>query len=281
MALNPYVMKKMAALVMPSLITTIMFAVGIIFYDLIIAIGLMFLGLLIGYFTAGLILKNPFTDMIEGRGLMVANMDSTGIVTPFLVQVQTPYIRGKLGNKPVEDVFDRDAMFQMAAPVKVAQQAEFAEITKNLREDSATGQWIYETETILRIELNKKAYNEGRFALQHWPLIIYNAQMGTVIPKDWFAGKEVEAFAKHGIFYLNRKVEELNSHIRDFGRYIVDTLKPKTSLFSSKLAIIVMIVVFILLAVLFARPVIDLVSGIGAGAANAVQAGGGNTITPQ
>ena len=62
---------------------------------------------------------------------------------------------------------------------------------------------------------------------------------------------EKDTFAEHGVLYLNRKMEELTSVVRDFGRHVVETLKPKQSLFKNKWVIVIIIIFAVILLIIF------------------------------
>lgn len=236
--INPFIIRKYAGIILPALITTICFFIGLNFYGLLISMGFMVVGLLISLFISSLLLKNPFTDMLEGKGILVFNIDSTGIIVPFIVGVNPPYIQGKINNKPINDVFDRDAVLNLAAPVKNISKTE------------------YEDNKII-IKLDEEEYNKGRFALFHYPVLLWNNQIKTILTKEFLSDAEKNSFAEHGILYLNRKMEELTSSVRDFGRYIVDLTKPKGSLFANKWVWIILIIGLVILAALFAPSIIS------------------------
>ena len=210
--------------------STICFMVGNITYGLMGSIGLFLVGLLVSVMIANVMLRNPFSLMLEGKGIMAINMDSTGILRPFIVNVVSPYIKARFAGKPLNDVFDREAVMQLAVPVENATPAE---TTK---------------EGGLIIKLSEKEYNAGRFAMFHYPCLIWNAQTNSIITKDWFSEKEKGAFAEHGILYLNRRMEELTTVVRDFGRAVVELLKPERSLLKNKWVLLILIIGLVVLA---------------------------------
>jgi len=231
--LNPFVWKKYGALVFASLFTTIFFFVGTTFYGILIGIGTMLAGLIVGIVVGAIMLRNPFQLIMESKGLLAINFDSTGIIRPFVVSLQSPFIRGKLQGKEIEDIFNRETVAQIAKPVKNS--------TKAVIKDGK-----------IKIELDEQQYNEGRFALYHWPVILWNDQVNSILTKDFFAEKEKGAFAEHMILYLNRKVQELTSVVRDFSRYVVEMTKPaKSNIFANKWFWIIVVIIMIILGIMF------------------------------
>lgn len=268
--LNPFKLKKYIAILLVGMITTVLFAVGTLYYGTFGGVGFFFIGMVLAVVAANVLLANPFTKMLEGKGILVLNVDSTGVIQPFIVGVAPPYIQGKLGRKVVKDVFDRSTVSHLAVP----------------HMNSRTAQLIMEGENKggVSITLDGDTYNKGRFALFHYPVIIYNEQIGTVVTKDFLANLEKDTFAEHTVLYLNRKMEELTSVVRDFGRHIVDTLKPAGNLLQSKWVWVIIAVFVIIMLALFGKPILNAIQGFsgGAGAAISSAAGatGGGAVTP-
>lgn len=260
--INPFIIKKYAALIISGIATTILFFIGTLYYSLWGGIGFFLVGLILAVIVGSLLLKNPFTIMLEGKGLLAINIDSTGILRPFIVGLQSPYIVGKLGKKRVKDVFDRNTVLSIAMPIKNSKKA------------------ILKEEGGIRIDLDEKDYNKGRFGLFHYPVLIYNEQIQSIITKDFLSKKERDTFAEHGVLYLNRKMEELSSNIRDFGRYVVDSLKPGQSFLKSKWAIVVIIIVLAILGFMFAPSIIKAFQGVSANVGGVLDTGGA-TIVPR
>lgn len=294
---NAFVVKKYAALVLVSMLAVVSFAVGSVYYGIFVGIGCMMVSLLVGMVIGNLLLKNPFTMMLEGKGILVIDFCSTGILRPFIVGVNSSYIQGKVMGEKVEDVFDRDAIMQLAIPRKAKVLSRFSFLKKLIApktslgatptplssEQAPGGELIDDDRKVLKFELDEDEYNDARFALYHWPVIFYNSQLKAVVTKSWLASEEKNAFAKHGILYLNRKVEELTSSVRDFGRYVVETLKPKSDFFKSKWFIIIVIVVVAILAALFLPAIVSTVQGFTepAGKALSSAADTGRAVMPR
>jgi hypothetical protein len=131
------------------------------------------------------------------------------------------------------------------------------------------------------IELSEKEYNSGRFALFHYPCIIWNSQVGSILTKDFLSEAEKTTFAEHTIIYLNRKMEELTSIVRDFGRYVVELTKPQGAGLGNKWVWIIVGVGVVILGIIFLPSIIATIKGAAAPAAAAVStASNAATITP-
>lgn len=247
---NVYKLRKYAGLLICCFLPTILYTYGIRAYGFNIGMIMFAGGSVLSVILCNVMISNPFSAMMEGAGLLVINIDSTGIIRPFITKLFPPYIKGSMGNEPVNDIYDREAVIQLAAPVK-----------------AGTAQ--YDGESI-KITIDDEEFNRSRFGLYQFPTLIYNAQLKSLVTKDILSEQEKDSFAEHGILYLNRKMEELTNVLRDFGRYVVELTKPKTSLFQNKFFIIVLIVGVLLLLFLFARPIIDTFIGGGQSAASAI-----------
>lgn len=269
MTLNLYKLRKYAAFVLAGTIPALLLALLSVSYGLIWGgiIGFL-IGLILIIPIGSLMIKHPFTAMIEGKGILALNLDSTGVIQPFIMNVNQPKMTGKIGGKLVSDTFDREAVAHLAAPKKAGRAVET---------DEQGG---------IRIRLDEAELNRGRFALFHYPVVIYNRQLGTVLTKDWFSEKEKTAFAEHGILHMNHQVQELTGHVRDFGRYVVESLKPKSSLLSNWWVWVIVVVFIIILLALFAPGIMDAIGGFGSGAGSALQTAGsqgpaGGPVSPR
>lgn len=266
MAINTFVVKKWAALILAGVIPTMCFFIGLNFYSFLMAIILFLVGLVVGVIVSSVLLKNPFSAMVEGKGLLTLNIDSTGVIRPFIVGLNQPYVKGRLLNDSVNDVYDREAVLSLAPPTKAGK----AITSQNRKVKTKKGG--------LDLSLSEEDFNKSRFGLYHYPVLIYNAQLKSMLTKDFLSGQEKQAFAEHGVLYLNRKMEELTSIIRDFGRYVVELTKPKASIFQNKWFLIVLVVGLIAMLVLFGKPLINSIMSIGG---NAVGGLGSAAVIPK
>lgn len=260
---NVFKLRKFAALLLCCFLPTILYTAGIRMYGFLIGMAMFAGGALIALLIANIMIRNPFSLMLEGSGLLVFNFDSTGILRPFITTLYPPYIKGRLGDDEVNDVYDRETVIQLAAPVK-------------------GGTAKYDGERI-RIEIDENEFNKSRFGMFQYPTLIYNAQIKSLLTKDMFSEQEKDSFAEHGVLYLNRKLEELTTILRDFGRYVVELTKPKASFLQSKIFIVILIVGLIILLILFAKPLIDIFVGGGQTASEAIGkvVGGNGPVVPR
>lgn len=256
---NPFVIKKWTALILLPMISLVSFYATLQFKGMLWAIGALLISLLITAILGSFILKNPFSDMLEGKGILVQNMDSTGVVHTFIVAVRSPFIEGKLNDTAVKDVFDRESVYQIATPVKC-------------------GTCQFEGEELV-IRMTKKEFQKARFQFYTYPMLIWNDQIKSMMTKDMLSQMEKQAFTEHTILYLNRKIEELSAQIRDFARYVIDQLKPSSNLLSKWWIWLLIGGVVILLGALFLPKIMASMQGKVGGAVSS--ASGNQIVTPQ
>lgn len=267
--INPYNIKKYAALILPPFLTTTAFAIGNMFYNFWAGLGAMLFSLLFCILISNMLLKNPFSNMLEGKGMLGINLDSTGILSFFNLRVLPPYLQGKFFGKEINDVFDRNCVFSIDPPNK---------------ED---GSVRYNNDGSVEMVMKKNIANKARFQALQYPCMIWNNHIKSFITKEFISEKEKDTTAEHGLLYLNRKVEELTSVMRDFARYVVETTKPKINFFQGKggiLLIVGVIIVFIIIAILFGPAIWSTLQNTAGGGAigKAVNAGTNSlsTISP-
>lgn len=223
MALNVYKVKKYGALGICAFIPTVMFLFGIQGFTFFEALGLFFLGLIVSVVIANKMLTNPLTDMLEGKGLLVLGLDSTGVIAPFIARVNEPYIEAEFKKKGIFDIFDRKLIHYLRPPRHVNAVKEF-DVTKKIKDKE--GKEVDQKGNFLTIHLPEKQEAKSMFAFLHWPVLIYNKNLESFITKEMLEEKEALVFKEHLVLYLLKKVENLTNYVRDFARHVIEQSKP-------------------------------------------------------
>jgi hypothetical protein len=281
--INPFKVKKMGALFLAALLTTICFYIGLTFYSFWIALVLMGCGLTVSVLLGGILLKNPFTDMLEGKGVLSFNIDSTGIIQPFLIRIAQPYLHGKLNGKNIKDVFDRKAVFTLTAPKKVEKKGWWNTKGKvpEGAECNAVGVEDKEKKGGIVYYLSEKVLNASRFGFYQWPCMIWNDHLKCFITKEYISNLESTSFAEHQILYMNRQMEDLTAHTRDFGRYVVEAIKPISGIFRSPWFWIILVVFIAIMIILFLPAIIGEAKDMMASAAGNIAPSPSGAVTPR
>jgi len=264
MAFTAYSIKKTAVLIFSPVISAVMFFVGLEFYGFLWSFAFLAAGVGLGYVLGFFLLKNPFSDMLEGKGILCFNMDSKGIIRPFIVAVNPPYVKAKYKNRNIEDVFDKDAVQYFQAPEKMG---VFTQLSSTVKKPDGTKQ--KKMYNVLWFDEDK--FNDARNALRQYPVLIYNEQIGSLMTKSFFKEKEDTTNAKHTILYANKKMQELNTNILNFARHVVDSAtKPRGNILSNPIFWIIVVIAIVIIVAMFIPGTIDVVSG----------SMGGGLITP-
>jgi hypothetical protein len=254
--INMFLFKKWAALILNGFLPMVSFGICLFFFGFWWGLAIGTVILLGTCFLSAAFLANPFTKMVEGKGILVLPVSSTGVIRPFIVKAQAPYIVAK----NFKDIFNRSAIHNLAAPQEAATPYET---------DKQGG---------LIIKLTDEELNRGRFALYHYPVLLWNEQIKSVLTKDFLSGLEKESFAEHGVLYLNRLMEDLTSSVRDFGRYIVELTKPKEGGFLKNWGWLIIIIALAILAAMFLPAIMNAVKGFSGTATSALPQGSINPM---
>lgn len=205
--INPFKIKEVLGLIVPQLITIlgfmIIFTTNGFFIAAMSSVLLMVIGLVVGK----LIIKNPFTEMLKGNGLLTIPIDSKGILNPFLCTFSKGHINGVFDGEEVKAPFDRKVVFNIEYPEKISM--------------------VKDKDANLYLKISQDEISERRFGMYHLPVLLYNAQLGSFITKDWLSEKETHTFARHHIIHANKIAERLTKEITNFGRYIADNAMQK------------------------------------------------------
>lgn len=245
---NLYKVKKMVSLLILGMLPTFAFFMFMMFnFGIIYSIVVWVLMVVIGMLIFSVLTRHPLMSLIQGEGMLGLTFDSTGVIEPFLVKVNPPFIKGFMaGKKQVSSLFDRNAVFYMKNPQKADMNF------KNEDEDFKT----------YTLKIPKGKESQLTYMFQQYPTFIFNKNLDVFLTKDSLAKIETEGMIKHLVLYLKVKTEELTSIMRDFARYVIEMTKPKQPFLAGKgklLMIIAIIVAIIILIVLFAPSIINII----------------------
>ena len=218
MAINIYKVKKTSGLLIMGFFPFFLFYLLMMFQaGVLYSILGMIVGLLIGLLFFNILTKHPILQMLEGEGLLVFTLDSTGVIDTFIVKNPNP---PKLTNQErgIETIFDRKTIFQLNIP----KPAELFTTNKQV----INSQGVKCTEQIFKIQEQK---SDIQFGFNSFPVLIYNKNLKLFMTKSSLANIEESGIIKHLVIYLKTKIEELTSVMRDFARYVVEQTRPKNS----------------------------------------------------
>lgn len=262
MKLSLYKVKKWGAYSLIGFLPVITFFITIMTFNFLYALMFALVAIFLGGFLANMLLRHPFTDLIEGSGLLTLTWDSTGRIDPFIVNVKSPFIEGTVkgptGEKQqLNSIFDRSIVNYLARP----QKRDLIDV--EVKDES--GETIETRKAILMPKQEDK--DDYLFSFGSFPTFIFNKQIGNFLPKSALSDFENNTFIQHMVLYLLKKTEELTIWVRDFGRHTVDMTKPKKPFLraDNKLLWIIVIGAVLLLIIMFAPAVFDAMSNVSSG----------------
>lgn len=241
--LNMYTMRKYVYHIIATTFGAVSFFAGMFYYSWLGAFGFFFCALLLNVIIGNTLLSHPLRRAVEGSGIMVWTLDSTGVIQPFIVKVAPPRVNGWLKSKWISTIWDRNSVFMFNEP----------------KEGTAT---IDDKKGEMTIKLNSEKYVKSRFATASYPCFFYNQHTSMLLTKEMLSDFEKSTTADHVILLMNKLLEEANSILRDFTRHTADLLKPKQSLLQSKWFWIVLIGGLVLIGALIAPTVIKYIGGM-------------------
>lgn len=228
--LNGFALKKYAGLMIAGVVPTLAFFVTLqIEGNVLIASVAFAVSLVISMLIGAKIQSNPWQSALEGKGLLVGSLDSSGIIKTYLAKVNLPFLNTVIDGNKKTTIFDRAQMLVLKKPGKAV---------------------IDESETELKFTLAKDKFAQSIFSFDGMPFLLYNKTLGDFFNKELLSTMEKNLFVEHTILYLTRRIEDLSSKVRDFARYIVEQTRPKQSLLSGKLFWVIMIIVIIIVIAL-------------------------------
>jgi len=264
--INPFKLKKWGAMIIASIIPSLFFVLILRLNGLLYAVAAMLVGGLLSVLIGSSLLRNPFTDMLEGKGLLSINLTSTGVMQAFIMRFDKNFTKGYLNGQEVEDYFDRDNLGTINAPVK-------GKHVVHKLEDGG-----------ICFKLDGKELNDTRFAFNQYPVLFFNSMSNTFFSKEQLSALEKKIISYNKLIFLSKKVEDLTISVKNFARHIVDTLRPKKTgggLPAWVLIVLVVIVIAIIVVMIIKSGGGGAIGGAINTASQAMPTGSGSPIIPR
>lgn len=226
--------------------------------DVIVSLIAGMFGMVVMIIVSTKIYGHPLMAVIEGDGILAVTMDSTGVLTPFLLRVATPYLTGNIGDEQLRTTFDRQTVNYLMNPKQ--------------------GTIGFGPDKKLIITLDEAEYKNNIMNLGGIPTLIYNKHMGAFMSKEMLSKAETETFVQHLVLHLNRRTDELSSNIRDFARYIIEQTRPQSPFWKKPWFIAVLIIIMVVGVAIFMGP--KILEQLGILHPAAAQAPAGTVVIP-
>ena len=235
------------------------FFLGLVFVkDINISAVLAVLMAFIMVWISNLVSSTPWVRIVESDALLCLNISSTGIIEPYLLQVEAPYAIGRIRGKLRKLFFDRGGIFYLLNPKKGV-----------LKEENTT----------ITVSFEKNNYNATRFDLQGVTTFLYNEQLNNFLTKDFFAEKEQQLFLKNQAFSIHTQLEEVSKQLNYYASYINEKLLKGKFLGLDPL-LLILAVGIILVAILFGPNIIDLINSTLGHASSSIQGASQQVTAP-
>ena len=261
MNLNMFKVKKWGCYFLLGYLPVLMYMLVMLqTYDLILSAFVAIIGIVLAGVLVNIILmRDAFIKMLEGAGLLVGTLDSTGFFQLFTVNVDPPNIRGQYGPKrKVDTVFDRDMVLNLLVPKK----GTLVKATMIDENGTPCG-----TVEVLKMP-DPKERQDNMFSMLSRPMFIYNKIIDSFLSKQVLSKQEKEVMIKHAALNLLKKTENLSNNIRDFARYVVEQTRPRMGFLQGRgkwLLIIAAVVIVIILMALIGPSLLSFGSSAGSG----------------
>jgi hypothetical protein len=252
----------MIAIDLGSVTTLVIFGLVLIFMkNMWIALTMALFWIFMWHWVGVILMKHPFTDILEGKGMLAIDFNSTGIIRTFTVNIDRNMLSGKLGNKVVNAQYLRENIKYFQQPVVV--------------DDKDCIGYNEKGDIVITLPIEK--YLQTKFRFESVPTFLYNSITQTPITKEWFSGKEKEVYTENNLSYLHRIIEELNVNTHNAVRYVMEMLRPKSDFLKKNLVWIIIIIAVLILGAMFAPKLLSLIQGKGS---EAVSSTTGTPVTP-
>jgi hypothetical protein len=249
--LNPYTIKKNIALLVVAIIPLLTYVVFSTFYNMILAIIGFVLSLIIIIPFAGLLLRHPFRGIVEGEGLLALDLNSTGMLQPFILKKNKEWVSNEqkgimrlynrrnvhyikpplvgeyydLSDIPLNNVTDKD-LFDMGLNPKEPQDLktlkDFVDEIKTHRYYKIPkGEKLDEFNIII---YPKQKATDLRFQLESYITFLYNDNLKDFLTKDDVQNIEAKGIVFNKLEYASRKAETIGLSMQNFGRYVMSNL---------------------------------------------------------
>lgn len=242
--LNPYKLKRTFHTILSISITSILTYCGLIFFGFLGGIGAMLVSMIVLVPLGWLMTKNPYTPVVEGEGVLAIDLNSTGTMQPFILQVNSPKITGRIKDKEIQAYFERDIVSQLSDPID-------AKKSRVIKLDNGD----------IGIYLSNEDYQRARFSLSGKPTFFFNSKTKTFYTKENIQNMENSTLSLHSmLLFMIEQGENIINGLKPFERNVISMLNQKGKGFN--IGIIIIVIIVIIVAVFFGPKIIQILQGM-------------------
>jgi len=222
---------------MPLFFMTVALGLGLTWVGGALAgIGMLFIILIIGYAALG---KNAWIKAVEQEGILLFNLNSTGVVPVGIARIKQNKFGQKLfsfqqGNEEVSRLYDREVAWTLKQPL----EGQY-EVLRNPDTQKK----------VIRIELEEDSFAKAVFFTSYLQVLIFNEQSGSFVTKSELGDQERDKLITYLTLNEQRELRELNATLNNFIRNYADRLNEVLGGIVSSTGFKVIVVIIILLVV--------------------------------
>lgn len=258
---------------MPLFFMTMALAIGLNWLGgALVGISSMFILLIIGN---AALTKNAWIKAIEKEGILLLNLNSTGIIPTGIARIKQNKFGQKLfsfkqGDEEVSRLYDREAGWTLKEPL---------EGTYEILRNKETGK------KMVRIELEEDSYAKSVYFTDYMSCLIFNEQSGNFITKQELGDQERDKLITYLTLNEQRELRELNATLNNFIRNYADKLNQVAGgmVNSTGFKVVIVIIVLAVLGVLlwvFLPGFREMVTGVPETVSSVIPMPTGNPSTP-
>lgn len=235
---NVYKIKRIIGLTVASFVPlSIMIFLLFTTKDVTASVFMGFIAVPLMVLVGGLFINNPFREMIEGKGVIVFDITSSGIIKPFVAYPNMPYIDIKVGKTWFRSIYNR----AIGMYLKMPEKAKLDDKGKNLK-----------------FELPKEKYSKTYFSLADKPVLFWNSKLKTFLTKEVLAEKENALMVENTALQTLDQVRGMRHDLHELTRTVVDQFKPNSlmELLKNPVFVFIVVIVTIFLIFMFVAPML-------------------------
>ena len=183
----------------------------------------------------GVLLNNPFREMLEGNGIIVFDITSSGIIKPYIARANMPYIDLKVGKNYFRSIYNRAIGMYLKKPAQI----KIDDKGKNIK-----------------FELAKDDYSKTYFQLGDNPILFYNSKLQTFLTKEVLAEKENVLMVENTALQTLDQVRSMRKDLHELTRTVVDQFKPSGlgELLRNPIFVMIVVIATVFLLFMFVAP---------------------------
>jgi hypothetical protein len=304
---NAYVIKKNMGLLVVGIVPLMAYVIFTEFYNMILGIIAMVLTLIIVIPFAGLMLRHPFRSIIEGEGLLALDLNSTGVLQPFILQKKGEWVNND--SKGIRRLYNRRNVHYLKPPLKAEYydltQLELNDVTEQQMEamglnpnepqdidkvkafvDEIKNNWYYTipdentTSQYNLIVYQKQKATDLRFQLESYITFLYNENLKDFLTKDDIQNIEAKGIIFNKLEYASKKAEAIGVSMQNFGRYVMANLGQGFGNFLNNPWVKWILIAVVIMIIILALPTIwEFFQNTYSNVGGVVAPDGGNLIT--